>query len=167
MNKKNSLITSGICLILALIFLLVPPKFLGIVYFRIVALGFIIMGIFKLAFTSLSDEKRELAFNIVEGSLAIILGVIYFYFYEYLTIDIICFLGMLIIPILRLIYAEHLVNQISFDLLKYIGIVSFLGGYTKVSKSFFIFCGIIWLLLLVIIWIAYFRLRRERSGKED
>lgn len=74
---------------------------------------------------------------------------------------------MLIIPILRLIYAEHLVNQISFDLLKYIGIVSFLGGYTKVSKSFFIFCGIIWLLLLVIIWIAYFRLRRERSGKED
>lgn len=167
MSKKNSLITSAIALVIALIFLLVPPAFLSVVYFRIVAISFILMGIFKLAFTTLNDEKRELVFNILEGSLGIILGVIYFHFYNYLTIDIICFLAMLVVPILRLIYAEHIINQVSFDFLKYIGIISFLGGYTKVSKPFFIFCGIIWLLIILVIWIIYLRKRRYEGGKKD
>lgn len=163
MSKKYYIYGSIISLIIALVFLFVPADFLSIVYFRLVAISFVLMGLFKLAFTSLKDEKRELIFNIIEGTLGIILGVIYYHFYNYLTVDIICFLGLGAIPILRLIYASHLINQVSFDFLKYIGLISLLGGYNKVNKGFFIFCGIVWLLIIVAIWLFYFIGRRSKD----
>lgn len=167
MTMKQRIILSGICFVIALIFLLVPPQFLSLIYFRLVAIFFVLMGIVKLTFTNLREGKKEFTLNLVEGSLAIILGVIYFHYYEYLVIDIICFISLLIVPILRLIYAPKIINQIGFDFPKYIGLISFLGGYNKLSKAFFIFCGIIWIIILLIIWFFYLRERRKKNGEED
>lgn len=166
MTKRQFVIILIVCLIIACLFFFVPSNILSIIYFRFIAVAFIAMGIIKLAFTNLRDEKKELVFNLCEGFLAIILGVVYFHFYTYLTIDIICFVLLAVIPILRLIFAEKKINQIGFDFLKYVGIVSMLAGYSVVNKPFFIFCGVIFVGIAIAIVVLYVRGRRKNEQED-
>lgn len=169
MTKNEAIVFTGSCGILGLLFMLVPPAFLAPVYFSIVSIGFILMGIVKLVFANrILDTRKEYIFNMLEGSIAILMGVIYFNFYTYLIIDIIAFLALLVIPVLRLVTSEHVLNQVLFDILKYIGIISLLGGYAYLNKVFFIVFGAIWTCLGIYILVNYFIVkRRGMFGKED
>lgn len=166
MTIKQFLILLIVCLVIAAIFFFVPASFLSIIYFRLIAIAFVLMGIIKLALTSVKDEKRELIFNLSEGFIAIIFGVVYYHFYTNLVVDIVCFLVIAIIPILRLIFAEHKINQVGFDSLKYIGLISLLGGYSIMNKPFFIFCGSIWLIIAIILTLYYLKGRMKNEQKD-
>ena len=91
----------------------------------------------------------------VEGLIGLIFGIVYIYFYKYLAVDIVCFILLAIVPILRLIHADHFYNQFLFDILKYIGLFSILGGFKAGSMIFFIIYGIIWFVIGMSIFIRY------------
>ncbi len=166
MTKKQFISLFILSLIIALCFFFIPSSFLSIIYFRFIAVCFILMGIIKLAFINKRSIKREKIFNYVEGILAVLMGQIYFYFYEYLVIDVICFLVLLIVPMLRLIYAELKINQAGFDALKYIGLLSLLAGYSLVNKPFFIFCGSLWILIAIALLCIYVRGLKKDEQEE-
>ncbi len=166
MTKKQTILASIICVIISCLFFFVKASFLSLIYFPFIAICFVLMGIIKLAFTSLKEEKIELIYNLTEGSIAIICGVIYFHFYTYFVVDIVCFVLIGMIPVTRLITAKNKINQIGFDFLKYIGLISILAGYSKVNKVFFIFCGIIWLIIAILIIIIYLKGWLKYAKKE-
>lgn len=168
MSKNRYLILMLVALLFSLIFIFVPPRFISPVYFPMVGIGFIIMGIIKLVFTNkMLDSKKEFYFNTIEGLLDVIFGVIYFNFYRYLVIDIICFVSLGIIPALRLIFTDHFYNQLAFDSVKYYGLFSILGGYNDINKAFFIFLGIILFIVFGYFLSRYFILRRKKYAKEN
>ncbi len=168
MSKNRYLILSAIALTFSILFIFVPTNYLSPIYFPMVGVGFIIMGIAKLVFTNRKlDSKREFMFNSIEGACGLILGVIYYNFYRYLVIDIICFVGLAVVPVLRLIFTDHFYNQLAFDSIKYYGLFSLLGGYNNLNKPFFVFLGIILFAVVVYLLIRYFIVRREDSAKEN
>lgn len=59
MTIKQFLILLIVCLVIAAIFFFVPASFLSIIYFRLIAIAFVLMGIIKLALTSVKDEKEN------------------------------------------------------------------------------------------------------------
>lgn len=156
MTRNETIILGTLSLISSLIFLIVPDPFLAKVYFPIIGIGFTLMGIVKLLVIDYkNNSKREFYFNLVEGLIGLIFGIVYIYFYKYLAVDIVCFILLAIVPILRLIHADHFYNQFLFDILKYIGLFSILGGFKAGSMIFFIIYSIIWFVIGMSIFIRY------------
>lgn len=169
MTSKKILFVSLFFVILGLVFIFSKPSIIASIYFPVVGLGFILMGIVKLVFLNPHlDTKREFSYNLVEGILGIVCGVTFCYFYRHLAIDIACFVLLGLVPVLRLVTSEHFYNQLAFDSLKYIGLLSILGGEQALNKIFFYVMGSIWFIIAILIVIYYFVMRRRyKGGKEN
>lgn len=165
MTRNEIIISTSLIGIIGLLFLVIPPVHLAKVYFPTIGVSFTIMGVTKLLLTDGTRKDKEFYYNLIEGLIAIIMGIIYVNFYTYLVVDIICFISLAIIPALRLVFAKRIVNQILFDSLKYIGLFSLLGGYIVINDIFFYTCAFIWFGLYF--FLAYTYLFVKKNNKEE
>lgn len=148
-----------IFIIFGVLFLVLPTKLLYNFAMRTIGVFLVFSAILKLTLVNKNNtSKKEYVFDIVEGILAMAIGVVVFKFYNYNTVTFICGFIYTIIPVLRIIFSKHKLNQLFVDSLKYITIVILISSFNKylttryvISSLFFIFAILILISLIVYI----------------
>lgn len=93
---------------------------LHIVY-NIICIIILIIGIFKLVMSNKRDlGQKEFVFDIIEGAVNIVVGVVCINFYHHYLVNLICGIAYLVVPLLRVFFAQHKINQLIFDIFKFI-----------------------------------------------
>lgn len=146
-----------IFIILGVLFIVLPTKMLYNFAMKTIGVLLIISSILKLVLVCKdTTSKREYIFDIVEGFIAMAIGVSVFKFYNYNVVTFICGIIYLIMPIIRIIVSKHKLNQLFVDTLKFIVVVILLSSFNKylttryVISSLFFICAILFLISLII-----------------
>lgn len=152
-------------LVMGILFIVLPHSIVYPTLLMFIGVVICLDGIVKLTFLNIHTQgKKEFVYDLLEGILDLVLGVVIvkFYKYEYVT----CISGVIyaIIPILRIIFSRHKLNQFVVDILKYLALIVLISSierqYTTrivVSTIFFSVAVIIFITLLV-------KIRNERRG---
>ncbi len=157
-----------IFLILGILFIAVPTKYLMPIIYWFMCIPLIISGIVKL---TLADKRilgsLEYRFDIFEGVLSILVGVISLNFREYPIVTFILGLFYVVVPICRIIYSKTKKNQMLVDCLKYLTAFILITSYKTLSKFMCIVLGCIFIAICVFIFITLVNKAKKQFAIEN
>lgn len=152
--------------VIGIIFILFKNTNLASTYFSIVSIAIIIIGMVKLVLLDKDRlEKQEYYFDLAEGIMDLIVGVVFANFYSFFFVDMIIFVGFISIPICRCFYSNHHLNQIFIDSPKFILSISLIFASNFTFQMFFMIMGIIFMCIGVII-LGYKIFKEVKANKE-
>ncbi len=155
---STSIILALILITFGFIFIFVDQNLIAPIYFRIVSILVIIIGLFKLLFISKTTmNKVEYRLDLIEGILNLFIGVIFSNFHEFYILNIILFTIFMVVPLVRFKYAFNKANQFFIDTPKYIIAASILCAARIIYKIFFSLIGGVLLFIGIVIIISKIR----------
>lgn len=141
-----SIIAFVFFIVIGIIFILFRNTNLASTYFSIVSIVIILIGMFKLVLLDKDRlERQEYFFDLTEGIMDLVVGVVFANFYSFFFVDMIIFVGFISIPICRCFYSSHHLNQIFIDSPKFILSISLIFASNFTFQIFFMIMGIIFM----------------------
>ncbi len=152
--------------IIGVIFILFRNTNLASTYFSIVSIVIIIIGMFKLILLDRDRlEKQEYFFDLIEGIMDLIVGVVFANFYSFFFVDMVIFVCFISIPICRCFYSSHHLNQIFVDSPKFVLSISLIFASNFTFQIFFMIMGIIFMCVGFII--LFYKIFKELKANKE
>lgn len=152
--------------VIGIIFILFRNTNLASTYFSIVSIVIILIGMFKLVLLDRDRlERQEYFFDLAEGIMDLVVGVVFANFYSFFFVDMIIFVGFIAIPICRCFYSSHHLNQIFIDSPKFILSISLIFASNFTFQIFFMIMGIIFMCIGFVI-LGYKIFKELKTNKE-
>ncbi|MGM9972333.1 MAG: hypothetical protein ACI35W_07985 [Anaeroplasmataceae bacterium] len=134
-----------------LLYAIAPSNVTYKVTLKLVGCFLTLDGIIKLIFADYdSMGKVEYRFDVIEGFITIIIGVISFKFYNYQYVTLACGIIYSIVPITRVIMAKRKTNQLLVDCLKYLAIIVLISSINHTLMSNIVISAIFFMIAILI-----------------
>ncbi len=117
-------------------------------FVNLISILLVISGVFKLTLANkFYLGSLEYNFDVIEGTLFILFGVILLQFHEFMYVTVIAGLILSIVPILRFIKSINKQNIMLFDSLKYFAVLILIFNNSLTKKGLCITLGLLSLLI--------------------
>lgn len=148
-----------------LLYAIAPSDFTYNITLKIVASFLVLDGIFKLILADIKTlGEKEYILDIIEGFVAIVLGVISFKFCNYNLVPFLCGIIYLCIPIIRIILAQRKINQLLIDSLKYLAIIVLVSSFNRTFMSNIVISSLFFIIAIFILITLIIKIRKFKTN---
>lgn len=153
-------------IIIGLLFMFVKAKYVypGVLIF--IGSMICLAGIIKLTFINKQLlGNKEYVFDLIEGILNIIVGVIVVKFWDFRWVTFTCGIIFAIIPVLRVLFSKHKFNQALLDLLKYLAVIVLISSFNRVLVTRYVVSAIFLTVAVIIFITLIIKIRKVKRGE--